>query len=216
MQNLMAEEDIDGSADDLSSDDSDEEEVEVDSEGVPIPGLWNQDLSNAMTVQDGHESQWAYHQNNIAIGAMYPTKKHLKEAIIAWAMSTQRVFRTVVSSPKNSTMTCENEGCAGRVHGYMPKHEDRWLLSDLQPHTCIIEEMLTDHRNLSSTLVAQLLYQEIVERKAQEVKAIQNAIKARHKYEISYGKAWRAKQIALEHRFGLFFDAYDNVVRLLH
>src|SRR5664279_4255144 len=45
MSNLMAEEDIDGSADDISSDDSDEE-VEVDDEGVPIHGLWNQDLSN--------------------------------------------------------------------------------------------------------------------------------------------------------------------------
>jgi len=92
MQNLMAQEDMDGSADELSSDDSDEE--------LPIPGSWNQDFSNAMTVQDGHESHWEYHQNNIAVGGMYPSKKHLKEAIINWAMNTQRVFRTTVSSQK--------------------------------------------------------------------------------------------------------------------
>ena len=50
MQNVMVEEDMDGLADDLSSDDSDEEEE------VPIPSSWNQDFSNSMTVQDGHES----------------------------------------------------------------------------------------------------------------------------------------------------------------
>jgi hypothetical protein len=31
-----------------------------------------------------------------------------------------------------------------------------------------------------------------------EVKAIQKTVKQRYKYNISYGKAWRAKQKALE------------------
>ena len=48
-----------------------------------------------------------------------------------------------------------------------------------------------------------------------EVKAIQKKVFVRFKYVISYGKAWRAKHRALETRFGLYFDAYDSVVRLL-
>ena len=40
-------------------------------------------------------------------------------------------------------------------------------------------------------------------------------MKARFKYDISYGKAWRAKNRAMEDRFGTFIDSYDNVVRLL-
>ena len=52
LRNLMAHEDMDGSADELSSDDSDEE--------VPIPGSWNQDFANGMTVNDGHESACVY------------------------------------------------------------------------------------------------------------------------------------------------------------
>ena len=61
-----------------------------------------------------------------------------------------------------------------------------------------------------------MLYSEIVESKAMEVKAIQTKVFIRFKYRISYGKAWRAKQRALESRFGSYFDAYDSVVRLLH
>ncbi|KAK1605482.1 hypothetical protein QYE76_029155 [Lolium multiflorum] len=47
------------------------------------------------------------------------------------------------------------------------------------------------------------------------VKAIQRRVHLQYNYEIKYGKAWRAKQTALENRFGTFFDAYDGVVRLL-
>ncbi|KAK1613114.1 hypothetical protein QYE76_036787 [Lolium multiflorum] len=75
--------------------------------------------------------------------------------------------------------------------------------------------MLKDHRNLTSTLLARLFYKEIVENTAMGVKAIQRRVHLQYNYEIEYGKAWRAKQTALENRFGTFFDAYDGVVRLL-
>ena len=93
MQNLMEDEDTDfdvGYAD--NSDKSDEDEnVEV----VPNPAAWNLDYSSAMTVNDGHDSAWQYHQNNIATGGMYPNKEALKDAITQWAMSMQRINRTM-------------------------------------------------------------------------------------------------------------------------
>jgi hypothetical protein len=55
-----------------------------------------------------------------------------------------------------------------------------------------------------------------VEGQAMGVMAIQKNIKKHHHYKISSGKAWRAKERALEMRFGSFKDAYDSVVRLLH
>ena len=56
---------------------------------------------------------------------------------------------------------------------------------------------------------------EIVQKKEMEAKHIQTAVKVTWNYSIPYGKAWRAKQKAMEERFGTFFDSYDNVVRLL-
>ena len=50
---------------------------------------------------------------------------------------------------------------------------------------------------------------------AMRVKSIQIKVKTRFKYEISYGKAWRTRNKALEMRFGTFYDGYDCVVRLL-
>ena len=129
MQNQMEEEDTDverGHADD--SDESDEEE---NVEEVPNPAWWNHDLSSAMTVNDGHDSAWQYHQNNIATGAMYPNKQALKDAIINWAMPTQRVFTAQVSSQKFLTMVCKNADFPTRVHGFLPKYGTSWVISDL-------------------------------------------------------------------------------------
>ena len=216
MQEGMLDEDEDGLAEDLDSDeDASDEDDEENGEDVPIPHSWNQDKSNVTTVPDGHESSWEYHMNNIEIGARYSTKQQLREAVIQWALSTQRVFHTDVSNKQYLTMSCIDIGCPARVHGHVPKYDVVWVVTDVVPHTCEISSMVNDHPNLTSTLIARLLFSEIVEKKDMVAKHIQRTVKARWKTNIKYGKAWRAKQRALEERFGSFFDSYDNVIRLV-
>jgi hypothetical protein len=208
-QNQMEEEDTEGESD---ADDSDESD---DGEEVPIPGRWNHNFSSAMTINDGLDSNWEYHQNNVAVGAMFPSKRHMQDAIMKWAMVSQRQLRTTVSSGKFLTMECVDINCPGRVHGYVPKYDTTWRVSDFVAHSCELASILNDHCNLSSNLIARLLYTEIVEGQVMRVNAIQKNVKKHHFYTISYGKAWRAKQRAMEMRFGSFRDAYDAVVRLL-
>ncbi|KAK1605043.1 hypothetical protein QYE76_028716 [Lolium multiflorum] len=214
MQNMMDEDGVDNEVD---SDESGGSDTSDDNEEAdPIPSSWNHDLSEAMIVDDRHDSAWEYSMNTISVGARYADKRHLQEAITQWAMNTQRVFRTTVSSQKFLTVVCSDARCPSRVHGYCPKYDTTWVVSDFVPHTCVLTSMLKDHRNLTSTLIARLFYKEIVENTAMGVKAIQNRVHLQYKYVIEYGKAWRAKQTALENRFGTFYDAYDGVVRLLH
>ncbi|KAK1651020.1 hypothetical protein QYE76_068825 [Lolium multiflorum] len=216
MQNMMDEEDEDGVDYELDSDESGGSDTSDDNdEEDPIPSSWNHDLSDAMIVDDRHDSAWEYSMNTISVGARYADKRHLQEAITQWAMNTQRVFKTTVSSQKFLTVVCSDARCPARVHGYCPKYDTTWVVSDCVPHTCVLTSMLKDHRNLTSTLLARLFYKEIVENTAMGVKAIQRRVHLQYKYEIEYGKAWRAKQTALENRFGTFYDAYDGVVRLL-
>ncbi|KAK1666710.1 hypothetical protein QYE76_054869 [Lolium multiflorum] len=216
MQNMMHEEDEDGVDYEVDSDESGGSDTSDDNEEAdPIPSSWNHDLSKAMIVDDRHDSAWEYGMNTISVGARYADKRHLQEAITQWAMNTQRVFRTTVSSQKFLTVVCSDARCPSRVHGYCPKYDTTWVVSDFVPHTCVLKSMLKDHRNLTSTLIARLFYKEIVENTAMGVKAIQKRVHLQYKYVIEYGKAWRAKQTALENRFGTFYDAYDGVVRLL-
>jgi hypothetical protein len=57
-----------------------------------------------MTMNDGHESSREYHHNRVEIGAIYATKENSREVVTQWAMSTQRIFRTNISSPKYLTI----------------------------------------------------------------------------------------------------------------
>jgi hypothetical protein len=51
------------------------------------------------------------------------------------------------------TMTCTNDGCPARVHGYVPKYVVNWVARDIMPHTCVIPNLLLDRRNLTLALV---------------------------------------------------------------
>ena len=113
-------------------------------------------------------------------------------------------------------MVCRADDCPARVHGYCPQYDTTWVVSDLVLHTCVNTHIRQDHGNLSSTLIARLFYTQIVTSKAMEVSSLQEKVRAKFQYSISYGKAWRAKQRALEIRFGTFVDSYDSVVRLLN
>ena len=211
LQHQMEAEDSEGNSDTADdSGESDQEEI-----GQPIPASWNNDNTTAMTVNDGHDSAWHYHANSISLGALYPSKRHLQEAIVEWSMSMQRVMKTKVSSQQYLTLVCEEAGCPARVHAHVPRYDTNWKVTDVVMHTCTLESVLQDHRNLTSTLLARLLYTEIVEGKAMGVNAIIHKVSVRFRYNISYGKAWRTKQRALEARFGSFRDGYDCVVRML-
>jgi hypothetical protein len=52
------------------------------------------------------------------------------------------------------------------------KWDTVWVASDLVWRTCVIANQLLDHKNLTSPLIAQLFYNQTVEGKAMEVKAI--------------------------------------------
>uniref|UniRef100_A0A0A8ZA30 MULE transposase domain-containing protein n=1 Tax=Arundo donax TaxID=35708 RepID=A0A0A8ZA30_ARUDO len=78
-------------------------------------------------------------------------------------------------------------------------------------HSCKLEDVRTKHRNLTSSLIAHVLYDEIIEKHDMECSYIQVAIHKRFKYNISYSMAWRAKQKALERRFGSYEASYCNL-----
>ena len=93
MQNQMEEEDTDG-----ESGNGDESDEGSEEEELPLLNAQNQDFTNSMNMNDGHDSAQQYHQNNMAKGARYQDKQHLKDAIIQWAISTNRGLKTTVLS----------------------------------------------------------------------------------------------------------------------
>ena len=83
-------------------------------------------------------------------------------------------------------------------------------------YQCLLAELEGTHRNLIADFVAQYMYPQIVQNPSFKPKSIVCAIEEKFKYKISYSKAYRAKQKALEMKLGTFKASYDNLPVLLH
>ena len=82
-------------------------------------------------------------------------------------------------------------------------------------HSCQLSETIVKYINMTAEFVATVMYGEIVKKTSISPFQIMLAISNRLSYEISYDMAWRAKQKALEWRFGTYKDSYHHLPHLL-
>ena len=83
-------------------------------------------------------------------------------------------------------------------------------------HTCLLEQLEPQHRNLAAGFVANYMYPLIVENPSCEPKSIICAVEEEFKYKISYNKTYRAKQKSLVMRWGTYEASYHNLPSVLH
>ncbi|WVZ94764.1 hypothetical protein U9M48_040623 [Paspalum notatum var. saurae] len=110
--------------------------------------------------------------------------------------------RVVKSSPQVYDVKCIRDDCPFRVHAYMGKYDTFWSVSRIEHHTCILEELEVQHRNLTADFVAQHMYSKIVNNPGYEPKSIINSIDDDFQYKISYGKAYGAKREGVGNEMG--------------
>ena len=81
-----------------------------------------------------------------------------------WALTSLREVFVKVSSPSKYSVKCRQPGCTFYVQAYKPKNEVHWIASIVQNHSCTLENLGKRHRNLTVSLIANVLYSEIVEK----------------------------------------------------
>lgn len=180
-----------------------------------IPDDWTTISMSRMKVNDGLDAHWCYDSKQVKVGQMFHDKGHLQDAVKRWAFVQKREFRVKVSNRTTYDVKCIQGGCPWRVHGYKPQHDTLWVASRVEQHTCLLENTRLVHRNLTAAFVAQMVYSKVVRKTSLSPFTIMHDVEKEYGYEISYDKAWRAKQKALEMRFGTYEDSYHNLPPLL-
>ena len=71
------------------------------------------------------------------------------------------------------------------------------------------------HRNMTTDFIANEIYGMVMDKMHLEPKMIIRRIQCKYHFNISYAKAWRAKQRVFERRFGTCEASYDNIPRML-
>jgi hypothetical protein len=67
-----------------------------------------------------------------------------------------KVFQNNRFKSEFFTVVCSDDNCPSRVHMYCPKWDTKRIMIDFVLHTSVIQNMLLDHRNLTSTLLARI------------------------------------------------------------
>ena len=200
----------------VDGDDGDDEDDEDDDcSNTVIPEEWNLADKARMEVMDNHDSRWEYGSSMVHLNQVFPNRSEMKDAVSRWAVTSHREVFVTVSSPEKYSVKCRNPGCSFYVHAYKPKHSTHWVASRVVQHNCMLENAPRKHRNLTAALVANELFIEIIQKRDMECSFIQRSILRQFKYEITYQKAWRAKQKAMEKRWGTYEASYCNLPRVL-
>ena len=88
-------------------------------------------------------------------GAKYPSIEAVKDVVKLWAISLRRVVK---SSSKEYEVKCVNGDCTWRVYAYKGKYKTHWECSIVTPHTCRLTVVAQNHRNITSTFVAEVVW----------------------------------------------------------
>src|SRR5947207_85645 len=86
-----------------------------------------------------------------------------------------------------------------------------WEASRVVEHNFQLDGVLTKHHNLTVSLIASVMFNEIIEKGDFECSCIVMAMQRQFKYKINHLKAWRVKQRAIKKMFGTFEASYCNL-----
>nr|CBG76257.1 OO_Ba0005L10-OO_Ba0081K17.8 [Oryza officinalis] len=184
-------------------------------EETNVPEDWTTISMSRLGVNDGLDAHWRYDREKVQVGQMFHDKGHLQDAVKRWAFLQKREFRVKVSNRTTYDVKCTKPGCPWRVHGYKPQHDNLWVASRIEEHTYLLDNTPLVHRNMTAAFVAQMVYSKVVKKTSLSPFTIMHDVEKEYGYEISYDKAWRGKQKALEMRFGTYEDSYHNLPPLL-
>jgi hypothetical protein len=198
----------------VDEDDSSDEENDTHPP-IPVPAEWRNVNYDTFVANEGYRAPYQSRPKVVTQQDVYPTKLAVMQAVQEWSFSLRRKFYVKYSTTKLYEVTCRQSGCPFRVRAAEGKWSKQWKCSNVVDHTCEIQELEMSHRNLTSEFVANHMYSSIVDNLRYEPKSIIRQIQLDFQYTISYSKAWRAKQKAIEKRFGTFEASYDNLPDLL-
>ncbi|KAL0341830.1 UNVERIFIED_CONTAM: hypothetical protein Scaly_1845600 [Sesamum calycinum] len=144
----------------------------------------------------------------LARGMVFKSKDHLKASVQDFSVRfARREYRVVESKPKLWKVACkydEQTGCSWMLRGIFQPNMGLFKITKYAgPHTCLMNEISVEHGNLGKSMIATHLLGMVRQDPAYDIKFVQQNVKDRFGFEISYHKAWQSLKAAREQVYGI-------------
>ena len=148
---------------------------------------------------------------------IYSSKKELQRKLYMMALKRKFEFKTTKSTTKLLLVECFDKECKWRVRATKLGISNMFqIMKFYSTHTCRLDMMSRDNRHASSWLIGESIretYQGIgCEFRPKDIVA---DIRKQYGIQISYDKAWRAKELALGSIRGSPEESYNTFTILL-
>ncbi|KAL0345272.1 UNVERIFIED_CONTAM: hypothetical protein Sradi_4358500 [Sesamum radiatum] len=180
-------------------------EVPVDSYDIPF-GSW------------GH----FYDSNSgeLECGMIFKTKAHLIASVQDFSVRfARREYRVVESKPKLWKVACKYDdvtGCNWMLREIFKAKMGLFKITKYAgPHTCLMNEISIDHRNMGKSMIATHLLGMVRQDPAYNIKYVQQNVKDTFGFDISYHKAWHALKAAREEVYGTWESSVQKLPKFM-
>ncbi|KAJ4964802.1 hypothetical protein NE237_016651 [Protea cynaroides] len=139
----------------------------------------------------------------LRVGQIFQTKQQLQHTVKEYAIRAHREYVVLESTPSLLALKCKNEGCPWRLRAPLKKSVGCFMITKYAgPHTCVNPSTDQDHAQLDAEFICSKILGMIKDQVSITPAAIVAHMQQAYDYNISYMKAWAAKQKALEKIFG--------------
>ncbi|KAL0284475.1 UNVERIFIED_CONTAM: hypothetical protein Sangu_2826500 [Sesamum angustifolium] len=131
----------------------------------------------------------------------------------------RREYRVVESKPKLWKVACKYDqqtGCSWMLRGIFQPNMGLFKITKYAgPHTCLMNEISVEHGNLGKSMIATHLLGMVRQDPAYDIKFVQQNVKDRFGFEISYHKAWQSLKAAREQVYGTWESSVKKLPRFM-
>ncbi|XP_058076406.1 uncharacterized protein LOC131224991 [Magnolia sinica] len=154
---------------------------------------------------------------DIAIGQTFKDKSQCQYVLSQFAIRNNFQYRVIYSNSRRFTVVYFEDACEWRVHASRENDTGIFKIQTYESkHTCGMTWMKSDHRQASSKLACDLVISRIEQRLGLRPADIIFAMQEKYNIRISYWKAWKARELAINHVMGSYEDSYNQLPLYLH
>ncbi|XP_024010620.1 uncharacterized protein LOC112086097 [Eutrema salsugineum] len=181
----------------------------VFSETEEVPAMFGRDAPPVVddVSDDGIDSalrDMRYEGDGIFVGRIFRNKVECKIKLAIHAINRKFHFRTPRSTPNYMEFLCINSTCPWRIYASLMDATGNFQIKKAKlKHTCPIEDRRKYHKQATTQVIGELIQTRFVAgEKSPGPIEIQRIMLQEFQVNISYWKAWRCRELALEKAFG--------------
>ena len=151
-------------------------------------------------------------------GDLFINKNTFKEALCYYAINNKFQFKTKRSEPREYLATCVDDNCKWYIRASKIKKTETFVVRKyVNTHTCSLDIIMEDHRQANCNVIGELVKTKFSSFKRIHTPSdIMKDMLDDYGVSMSYSKACRSKEKALQLVRGKVDDSYQQLPMYLH